>query len=249
MVATPRMYELVIFDCDGVLVDSEPIANRVLAEQLTAIGLSMSVEEAMAQFVGRTRTGCLDLATQLRGRPLPDGFGQSWDAALFDALAREVRAVAGISELLERVDLPYCVASNGTAERMRLSLKAAGLLPLFEGRMFSATEVARPKPAPDLFLHAARAMNASPSECVVIEDTATGVEAGVAAAMTVLAYARDPIQGAKLKELGGIPFDAMSRVFDLLVQTRAGSMINNRLLSDALCLPPRVAPRAAKPER
>jgi HAD superfamily hydrolase (TIGR01509 family) len=242
------MYELVIFDCDGVLVDSEPIANRVLAEQLGTIGLSISADEVMAQFVGRTRTGCLDLATQLRGHPLPDGFGQSWDAALFEALAREVKAVAGVADLLERVDLPYCVASNSTAERMRVSLKAAGLLPLFEGRMFSATEVAMPKPAPYLFLHAAKAMNASPSECVVIEDTATGVQAGVAAGMTVLAYALDQIQGAKLKAHGGIPFDAMSRVVDLLVEKRTESM-PNRLLSDALGSLLRAAHRAAKPGR
>ena len=185
----PAPVALVIFDCDGVLIDSEPIANRVLAGQLGSIGLELSPDEVMARFVGRTREGCLELAQRLLGRPLPADFAGRWDEALFAALGAEVKAVDGVAGLLRRLRVPWCVASNGTPHRMRMSLEAAGLLPLVEGRLFTASEVARPKPAPDLFLHAAARMGAEPARCAVIEDTPTGVKAGVAAGMRVLAYA------------------------------------------------------------
>jgi HAD superfamily hydrolase (TIGR01509 family) len=218
-----RSYELVIFDCDGVLVDSEPIANRVLTAQLHAVGLRIAETEVMAKFVGRTRAGCLELATQLLGRPLPADFAQTWDSALFQALASEVRATDGVREILETLDIPYCVASNGESDRVQLTLKAADLLALFEGRIFSSSQVARPKPAPDLFLHAAQAMNVAPSRSVVIEDTVTGVRAGVAAGMTVLAYAVDPAQHAAMRALGAIPFDAMRKLRDLLREIPQGT--------------------------
>ena len=209
--------ELVIFDCDGVLIDSEPIANRVLAEQLDAAGLRLSVDQVMSRFVGKTRAGCLELAAELLGRRLPETFGDAWDKALFAALAREVRAVEGVAELLRELDFPYCVASNSTPERMQVSLTAAGLLPFFEGRMYSAAAVARPKPAPDLFLHAARSMNAPPSGCVVIEDTPTGVQAARAAGMTVLGYAAGvPALARKLEAAGATAFDSMSAAKQLL---------------------------------
>jgi HAD superfamily hydrolase (TIGR01509 family) len=208
---------LVIFDCDGVLIDSEPIANRVLAEQLQAIGLALTPREVMAEFVGLTRDGCLELAARRLGRPLPEGFAARWDEALFAALAAEVRAVDGVAELLQRLRVPWCVASNGTPHRMRMSLEAAGLLPLVEGRLFTASEVPRPKPAPDLFLHAAARMGAQPARCAVIEDTPTGVRAGVAAGMRVLAYAAAPhAQREALADEGAELFHAMAEVPALL---------------------------------
>ena len=180
--------ELVIFDCDGVLIDSEPIANRVLCRQLARAGLVLPEEEIMRRFVGRTRAGCLALAAELLGRDLPQGFGEAWDAALFAAF-ENLKPVEGVQAVIAALRTPFCVASNSTRERMRVSLRAAGLLPLFEGRMFSAADVARPKPAPDLFLHAARAMGVPPARCAVVEDTATGVKAALAAGMAVYAYA------------------------------------------------------------
>jgi HAD superfamily hydrolase (TIGR01509 family) len=207
----------VIFDCDGVLIDSEPIANRVLAERLQAIGLAMSTDEVMREFVGRTRDGCLELAARKLGRPLPADFAARWDEALFAALAAEVKAVDGVAELLQRLRVPWCVASNGTPHRMRMSLEAAGLLPLVEGRLFTAAEVARPKPAPDLFLHAAAKMGAQPARCAVIEDTPTGVRAGIAAGMRVLAYAAAPhAQRDALAREGARLFHDMSQVPALL---------------------------------
>ena len=180
---------LVIFDCDGVLIDSEPIANRVFMEQLRSAGLDLSLDEVMGTFVGKTRDGCIALAAEMLGRPLPEDFGATWDAALYAALEREVKPVAGIPELLGSLALPYCVASNGERERMSLALRAAGLMPLVAGRLFTASEVEHPKPAPDLFLHAAKSMGMEPARCAVIEDTPTGVRAGVAAGMKVFGYA------------------------------------------------------------
>jgi HAD superfamily hydrolase (TIGR01509 family) len=182
-------------------------------EQLAGCGLHLPLDEVMAKFVGRTRQGCIDHATELLGGPLPDGFATRWDAALFGAFERELKAIEGVAELLQALEIPYCVASNSSPERMRISLKAAGLLSRFEGRRFSAAEVANPKPAPDLFLHAAQKMGAKPVDCVVIEDTPTGVRAGVAAGMRVLGYAGGvPAQAEKLRAAGALPFHAMGDV-------------------------------------
>jgi HAD superfamily hydrolase (TIGR01509 family) len=209
--------ELVIFDCDGVLIDSETIANRVFMEQLGAAGLKMPLEQVMKTFVGRTRDGCIELAGRMLGRPLPEAFGRVWDAALYEALEREVKPVAGIAELLSNLKLPYCVASNGERERMTLALRAAGLLPFVEGRLFTAAEVARPKPAPDLFLHAAKTLGVSPERCAVIEDTPTGIEAGVAAGMPVFGYTGAAHANVEaMRAAGARLFDRMALLPQLL---------------------------------
>ena len=215
-------YELVIFDCDGVLVDSEPIANRVLCEQLAGIGLRLTADEVMRCFVGRTRAGCLALAAELLGRELPAGFGAAWDAALFSAFTAELRPVQGVTEVIRGLRVPLCVASNSSRERMRVSLQTSGLLPLFEGRMFSAVDVERPKPAPDLFLHAAAAMGAAPSRCAVIEDTPTGVTAATAAGMAVFGYAAgEHSSAAALAAEGATVFREM-RALPALLKASSG---------------------------
>jgi HAD superfamily hydrolase (TIGR01509 family) len=200
-----------------VLIDSEPIANRVLMEQLAGAGLQMPLEEVMKTFVGRTRDGCIELAGRMLGRPLPARFGEQWDAALYEALENEVKPIEHVPELLRSMSLPFCVASNGERERMELSLRAAGLLPLVKDRLFTASEVAHPKPAPDLFLHAAKKMGAAPSQCVVIEDTPTGVKAGIAAGMKVFAYAGAAYADRKaLQAEGATVFDSMKSLPALL---------------------------------
>lgn len=208
---------MVIFDCDGVLIDSERIANRVLMEQLAGIGLEMPLEQVMKTFVGRTRDGCIELAGRMLGRPLPGDFAAKWDARLYAALEREVKPVDGVPELLGTLPLPFCVASNGERERMSRALRAAGLMPLVEGRLFTASEVPRPKPAPDLFLHAAKAMGVEPARCAVIEDTPTGVKAGVAAGMKVFAYAAAAhADEAALRDAGAEVFHDMKLIPALL---------------------------------
>ena len=209
--------ELVIFDCDGVLVDSEPIANRVLAQRLAGLGLALPEDEVMRRFVGRTRDGCLALATELLGRELPAGFATSWDAALFEAFAAELQPVWDVAAAIREIGLPVCVASNSSRERMRVSLGAARLLATFEGRMFSAADVARPKPAPDLFLHAAATLGASPGRCAVVEDTPTGVKAAVAAGMAVYGYAAGAHSSAEaLAAAGAVVFREMRALPGLL---------------------------------
>ena len=207
-----------IFDCDGVLVDSEPIANRVLAEQLHGIGVSLPQSEVMRRFVGKTRGQCLALAAEILGRALPDTFGADWDAALFEALRNEVQPSPGVADVLRQLTIPFCAASNGMPDRVLLTLASAGLMPYFEGRIFTSADVPNPKPAPDLFLHAAASMNASAPECVVIEDTPTGVRAGRAAGMRVFGYIGVSTSDAAALEREGadVVFDDMSRLPALL---------------------------------
>jgi HAD superfamily hydrolase (TIGR01509 family) len=215
-------FELVIFDCDGVLVDSEPIANRVLCEQLAAIGLSLAPDEVMRRFVGRTRAGCLELATELLGRALPAGFAGAWDAALFRAFAAELQAIDGVTDVIRELGVPTCVASNSSRERMRVSLQASGLLPFFAGRMFSAVDVERPKPAPDLFLHAAARLGTTPQRCAVIEDTPTGVKAAVAAGMPVFGYAAGAHSSADALAAAGATVFREMRALPALLRASSG---------------------------
>lgn len=209
--------DLVIFDCDGVLIDSEPIANRVFRDQLAQAGLDLPLAEVMRRFVGQTREGCIVLAGEMLGRPLPAAFGPAWDEALHAALEREVRPVPSVPELLAGMRLPWCVASNGERPRMELSLRAAGLWPRVQGRLFTAAEVARPKPAPDLFLHAARTIGFAPAATVVVEDTPTGVRAARDAGMRAFAYAaaaHADVEG--LRALGATLFRDMRELPALL---------------------------------
>jgi HAD superfamily hydrolase (TIGR01509 family) len=183
-----KKFELVIFDCDGVLVDSEMITNRIFAGMLNELGIPMSVEDMFERFVGRSMPQCLEIITGLLGRPVPDGFVEDYYARSRAALKDEVKAVPDIETVLATVNLPFCVASSGTHEKMRTTLGVTGLLPQFRGKIYSVTEVARSKPFPDVYLHAASQQNVEPGACAVIEDTPTGVRAGVAAGMTVFGY-------------------------------------------------------------
>lgn len=180
--------DLVIFDCDGVLVDSEMITNRVFAAMLNELGIAVSIEDMFERFVGHSMPQCLEIITELLGRPVPEGFVDAYTSRSRAALERELKAVADIETVLATVELPFCVASSGSHEKMRTTLGITGLLPQFRGNMYSVTDVARAKPFPDVFLHAASRQGVAPSACAVIEDTPTGVRAGVAAGMTVFGY-------------------------------------------------------------
>jgi len=184
----PRQTRLVIFDCDGVLVDSEPIANAVMAEALTAQGWPLTGPESVARFKGgHMHQVHAALETEL-GRTVPRDWIAEFDAACRTALVN-VKPIEGISDLVTRVrhaELSICVASQGPHEKMAVTLKAAGFDQIFAGRIFSSVDVERPKPAPDLFLHAAQSCGAQPHNCLVIEDSRTGVSAALAAGMTVI---------------------------------------------------------------
>ena len=186
--ATPR-FELVIFDCDGVLIDSEPIANRVLARSLTELGRPTSADEAWREYGGQTWDACFAQMERSLGRALPPRFPELFAERLEQALERELEPIPGIHEALAAISTPSCVASNGRHETMRLTLAKTGLLARFDGRIFSAADVPRPKPFPDLYLHAAARMGAAPARCAVVEDSPRGAAAGAAAGMTVFGFA------------------------------------------------------------
>ena len=152
------MIELVIFDCDGVLVDSEPISCRVMAEVMTEAGLPTTTEECMRDYMGRSWADSLRMIEQRLGEPVPAGFTEEFRGRRDEALEAEVEPVDGIAAALDRIEHEFCVASSGAPEKIRLTLGTTGLLDRFEGRIFSAVEVERGKPHPDLFLHAARAL-------------------------------------------------------------------------------------------
>jgi HAD superfamily hydrolase (TIGR01509 family) len=207
--------QLVIFDCDGVLVDSEPVANRILGQMLRELGLDLTQEQVFENFVGYSLPHCLRVIEGMLGRPPPENFLRDLQARTFAAFKTELRAMPGIQQVLEALDaarVPFCVASSGDHAKMNTTLGLTGLLPRFAGRIFSVTQVARGKPAPDVYLLAARQLGAEPGACVVVEDTPPGVQAGVAAGMTVFGFcAHTPEQ--KLKAAGAHrTFDDMQRI-------------------------------------
>ena len=187
--------QLVIFDCDGVLVDSEVISNDVLARALSREGLRTTLAEARAAYQGLLLSEVVERAERSLGRALGEGWLARYESDRAEAFRRELRPVAGAAEAVQAcvaAGLDVCVASQGKLEKTRFSLELTGLAPLFaDGALFSAELVARGKPHPDLFEHAARSMGSSPARSVVVEDTPSGVQAAVAAGMRALGYAGD----------------------------------------------------------
>jgi HAD superfamily hydrolase (TIGR01509 family) len=213
---TDKPFALVIFDCDGVLVDSEVITSRVFAKMLNDLGIAVTVEQTFEKFVGRSMAQCLEMIAGLLGREVPEDFARQYQLRITAALNSELKAVPGIAAALEAIQTPYCVASNGSPEKMQTTLGVTGLLPKFKDKMFSVCEVARGKPFPDIFLYAASRFGVAPSACVVIEDTPTGVEAGVAAGMTVWGYSAH-MPARRLIDAGAHrTFDRMSALPDLI---------------------------------
>jgi HAD superfamily hydrolase (TIGR01509 family) len=210
------MTELVIFDCDGVLVDSEPIAVRIDVEMFAEVGMTLSEQEVIDRFVGRSPEVLVEAVQEHLGHPPPDGWEERGERNLRRAFEAELQPVSGIAEALERISLPMCVASGSPPERLRFKLELTGLYERFAGRIFSAREVANGKPAPDLFLHAARHLGVNPADCVVVEDSRYGVEAARAAGMDVLAYAGGLTPADVLDGPRTIVFDDMRSLPELL---------------------------------
>jgi HAD superfamily hydrolase (TIGR01509 family) len=213
--------ELVIFDCDGVLVDSEVISNQVLAAMLTEEGLPTTLAQARQEYQGLLLEDVSARAAAKLGRPLPADWLARYGAARSDAFGRESRPVAAAVETVESLlaaGLAVCVASQGKLEKTRLSLALTGLDRLFpEHVRFSAQSVANGKPAPDLFLHAAASMGTEPSRCVVVEDTSSGVLAAVAAGMRAIGYTADSDEHA-LTAAGAEPMRALDELPGLLAR-------------------------------
>jgi HAD superfamily hydrolase (TIGR01509 family) len=213
---------LLIFDCDGVLVDSEPISISVLVQAMRDAGIEIDEEGAYQRFLGRS------LATLIS--TLETEFNVFADQQFLDRIRNdlyarfrtELKPIAGIGEVIESLDIPCCVASSSQLERIRLSLGITGLLDRLEPNIFSASMVERGKPAPDLFLHAAHEMHTDPSRCIVVEDSPAGIVAARAAGMTVFAFtggshAHSPSYRAELQRLSPeVVFDAMPDLIHLV---------------------------------
>jgi HAD superfamily hydrolase (TIGR01509 family) len=181
-------FELVIFDCDGVLVDSERLAVRVEADYLAELGWPLTEAEIVERFMGRT-TEFMDEAIEAQlGSRLPTDWKGQFQRRYLEAFAADLAPVDGITEALDQIAVPTCVASSGSHDKLRFTLGHTGLYERFEGRIFSGDEVASGKPAPDLFLHAAARMGADPARCAVVEDTRWGVLAARAAGMRTFGY-------------------------------------------------------------
>ena len=215
LVARP---DLVIFDCDGVLVDSEPLANAVLARALSAEGLVMDVAESRRRYVGLSMATVITRVEAELGRPLPPGWLDALQQETFATFRASLRPVPGVAAAIDAIraaGLPVCVASSGSLDKMGVTLGLTGLAERFGGRLFSSSMVARGKPFPDLFLHAAASMGVAPQRAVVVEDSLPGVEAACAAGMRALAYASDG-DPAALAAQGGEAFLDMALLPGLL---------------------------------
>lgn len=213
---------LVIFDCDGVLVNSEPLANASLSRALKAEGLDWSPDETIRRLMGLSLKSCVEICEAELGRKLSDDFLEKMQAFTYQSFRdAPLQAIDGVKEAilaLQEAGRQTCVASSGSPEKMRFTLGLTGLWDLFDGRIFSASQVPRGKPFPDLFLHAAISMNVQPFDCVVVEDSLPGVQAARAAGMKALAYAGEPYANRDaLQKAGGRVFDDMKQLPDLVL--------------------------------
>ncbi|BAY99752.1 HAD-superfamily hydrolase subfamily IA, variant 3 [Tolypothrix tenuis PCC 7101] len=211
-----NQFELVIFDCDGVLVDSEPIINRVFAETLTEAGFPITYAEVTQKFIGKSLKTCLEIIETSYNKPLPKNFMELCKEREIAPLEQELKPVLGISEVLEQITLPKCVASNSSHRHIQMVLKLTGLLHKFDGKIYSANDVSRPKPFPDVYLYAAEQMNTNPEDCAVIEDSVPGVQAASAAGMTVFGYAYHSDCTALAEAGAKIVFNDMRQLSQLL---------------------------------
>ena len=208
--------DLVIFDCDGVLVDTERLAVRVDVQVLAQLGWVMTEAEVVERFVGLSDASMREAIEAHTGRRLADNWEQEFKHLYRSSFAESLTAVDGVVEALDGITLRTCVASSGTHEKMRFTLGLTGLLERFDGRMFSVTEVERGKPAPDLFLHAASRMGVPPAACAVVEDSRFGVEAARAAGMRAFGYAGGLTPAHLLAGSGTVVFTDMRKLPRLL---------------------------------
>lgn len=194
--------QLIIFDCDGVLVDSEALSNGVVAEMLSLQGLPMSAEEGVRYFAGTSMKYIQEYYHRQMGVHLPDDFEQRYRKRSFEVFEERLEAVPGIREALEAIQLPRCVASNGPINKIEFNLKVTNLQHFFGDHIFSAYQIKKWKPLPDLYLHAAKQMGYEAQRCLVIEDSVAGVQAAKAAGMRVIGYAAGHSTEQALSEAG-----------------------------------------------
>ncbi|MEM9338359.1 MAG: HAD family hydrolase [Bacteroidota bacterium] len=213
-------YKCILFDCDGVLVDSEEIANRVLVEMANEVGAEMDLQYAFDHFVGKSMSDCYDQIAQLISQPLPAQFDEEYRERSFQAFRSELKPIKGIHEVLDKLTVPFCVASSGPIEKIRLNLTTTDLIEKFEGKIFSCYEIGKWKPDPAIFLHAAKVMGFDPVDCVVIEDSLSGVKAARKGGFEVFAYT-NPKKKEVFEQEGANVFYEMKNLMELLREAKA----------------------------
>lgn len=209
-------FKCLIFDCDGVLVDSEATSIGAIVDLAEEIGYSMSLESAIAEFSGQSLQYCFEYIEKASGQQFPPNIVNTYRERTYEAFEKSLKPIPGIHQLLERLTLPRCVASNAPQEKIRLNLGLLELTPFFEGNIFSAYDIQKWKPEPDLFLHAAETMGFKPKDCLVIEDSLAGVLAAKAGGFEVMGYA-SVRTATQLEKAGATVFYDMNLLDDYLV--------------------------------
>lgn len=209
-------YNCLIFDCDGILVDSEVIANEVIVEMAASVGVKINLDYAINNFSGVSLKSTIEYIENKLGTALPDDFENEFRRLTFKKFRTELKPVEGVTELLNNIVVPCCVASSGPHEKLKLSLTITNLISKFEGRIFSSYEIGSWKPDPGIFLYAAKRMGFEPVECAVIEDSIAGVKAAIAGGFDVYGYANHNNK-AELENLGATAFCNMKDL-ELLLQ-------------------------------
>ncbi|MBL4604377.1 MAG: HAD family hydrolase [Flavobacteriaceae bacterium] len=208
-------YKCIIFDCDGILVDSELISNQVIVDLSNELGANITIEYAIKNYAG-TSLGYITQDLEDRSQiKVPDSFRDQYRERTYEAFQNELKPIEGIKELLTSIKIPFCVASNGPLHKMRLNLTVTQLIDQLEGNLFSAYEIERWKPDPALFLHAASKMGFKANECAVIEDSLSGVKAAISGGFDVYGFTQAHNEEAFKKE-GAIVFNKMNQLYELL---------------------------------
>ena len=208
-------YKCVIFDCDGVLVDSEPIGNQVLVDLANELGANISLEYAFKNFKGNSLQNCVNQIASLIERELPSNFIEDYRSLSYEKFKTDIKPVDGIVEVIEDLKIPYCVASSGPETKIKLNLELTGLLPFFKENIYSCYTIQKWKPDPAIFLWAARTMGFHPSECLVVEDSAIGVNAAIKGGFDVFGFTAHDFNN-ELKDKATITFNDMLMLPKLL---------------------------------
>lgn len=208
-----KSFELVIFDCDGVLVDSETITNALMIDMLKPHGVVFTKQEFVNRFVGVKIETCIEQISEEFKVDLPENFLFNYHQKGIELIEQNLQEIEGVRALINRLKVPFCVASNSTAPKIEMVLRKTGLFEYFDGKIFSSYNVPNPKPAPDVYLQAASTMRVKPESCAVIEDTPTGIRAAKAAGMTVYGF-EGLFPGSILTAAGADDlFDHMDQLF------------------------------------
>lgn len=208
-------YKCIIFDCDGVLVDSETIAFSILVDMANELGANMNKQTTTIDFKGRSLNYFMETVSNIIKKPLPDNFEAEYRKLSFKAFSEEVEPIEGVEKVIKKLNIPFCVASSGPSNKIKLNLETVGLLKYFENNIFSCYDIQKWKPDPDIFLWAAKTMGFNPQECLVIEDSLTGIKAAKAGGFDVFGFTAHDFKN-ELEAEADKTFKNMSEFLDLL---------------------------------